>query len=128
MLFMMFVFSCAEQSLLEEQELDIKGFWINQETSDTIYTYERSSSLKEGDYGFAFNDGGVFIERKNIGWCGTPPISYGDFEGIWSLQDSIIDITVDFWGGTADLKWKVILLDEQKLSVTWLDQEFNYQE
>ena len=111
------VFACSETNDLEQDYLfDISGYWINQQLNDTVYTYEKSSALLEGQYCFGFKENGEFIERKNSGWCATPPISYADFEGSWIINDSIVEINVDFWGGMAYYKWKIISLDEHHMS------------
>ncbi len=65
------------------------GYWIKPVYSDTVYTYERASALRDDDYDIAFNSDQSLVERKNAGWCGTPPIAYSDFEGNWTKNDSI---------------------------------------
>ena len=68
-------------------------------------------SLKKNAYGFGFKTGHSFVERKNEGWCGTPPVTLKDFQGTWAKHDSLIDINVPYWGGTAHYQWKIISLD-----------------
>jgi hypothetical protein len=92
------------------------GYWINPVAIDTVWKYERANTLKDNDYGFAFKSGQLFVERKNAGWCGTPPISYTDFDGTWTKNDSVINITVGYWGGLADYQWKIILIDNNSLT------------
>lgn len=101
------------------------GSWFNPQSNDSIVTYERSEGLVENDYGFSFNEDNTFIERKNAGWCGTPPISYADFDGTWTNKDSIIEINVDYWGGTADYTWKMVSVDETTLIVIRIEEEYN---
>ena len=56
---------------------------------------ERREELDEAFYGFIIGEDGSFTERKNTGWCGTPPITYGNFEGSWTaVSDSLLDIVV----------------------------------
>jgi len=100
------------------------GSWFNPQHNDSIVTYERAKGLVDNEYSFSFKEDMTFIERKNAGWCGTPPISYADFDGIWSQKDSILEITVDYWGGTADYTWKILSLDETTLKI--IRQEENY--
>ena len=108
--------------------MDISGYWTDAQINDTINIYMKSTKLKEGQYCFGFQSNGKFIERKNSGWCGTPPIAYGDFEGSWSINDSIVEISVPFWGGTAEYKWKILSLDNFKLKYTVLEAEYNHDE
>jgi hypothetical protein len=101
------------------------GSWFNPHYNDSIVTYERSEGLVDNDYSFSINEDKTFIERKNSGWCGTPPISYADFDGTWSKNDSIIEITVDYWGGTAEYTWKIVLLNEAILKIIRLEEDYN---
>jgi hypothetical protein len=114
-----------ELSVLDSE--DLYGCWINPVINDSLSTYEKANSLKDNDYGLAFKSGHVFIERKNSGWCGTPPISYADFDGTWTQTDSIINITVGFWGGSADYQWKIISIDKKKLKIIRLKEEYHFE-
>ncbi len=100
------------------------GSWFNPRYNDSIATFERSEGLVDNEYGFSFNEDNTFIERKNAGWCATPPIFYADFEGTWTKKDSILDITVGYWGGTADYTWKIVLIDESTLKIIRLKEEY----
>jgi hypothetical protein len=115
-----------EPIVIDDSNLLI-GNWINPTAMDTLWKYERANSLIENDYGFSFEQGQAFIERKNAGWCGTPPITYANFDGTWTSNDTIINITVDYWGGTADYQWKIISLDESSL-VIYRTEVYNWEE
>jgi hypothetical protein len=96
LLFSFFLISCEkEQELFIQNSNEIMGSWTNQVVNDTIMEFSKAASLKDNEYGFEFKPDQVFIERKNSGWCGTPPIACADFEGTWQQQDSILIITVD---------------------------------
>jgi hypothetical protein len=118
--------SCEESNdpVIDESEL-LLGYWINPVWVDTIVRYERGAELKENDYGICFKTGHSFVERKNEGWCGTPPVIMDDFPGTWTRQGSIIDIDVSYWGGMAHYQWKVISLDKTSLSIATVKQEFH---
>jgi len=100
------------------------GYWINPVANDTLLTYDRAGGLKENAYGFGFQMGYTFVERKNEGWCGTPPVTLKDYQGTWSKHDSLIDIDVPYWGGMAHYQWKIISLDNSSLTIAWVKQEF----
>ena len=104
------------------------GSWFNPEYNDSIVTYQRSEGLVEDEYGFSFIEDFAFIERKNSGWCGTPPIAYADFEGTWARNDSILEINVDFWGGTTDYTWKILSADETMLIIERIEEVYNHEE
>lgn len=93
------------------------GCWINPIAVDSLWKYERANLLMDNDYGFTFTSNNLFIERKNTGWCGTPPISYANFDGTWSLNDSLVEIVVPYWGGIANYRWKIISLDYKSLTI-----------
>jgi len=101
------------------------GSWINPIPNDTIVTFEKANSLKDNDYGFVFKPDQEFIERKNSGWCGTPPISYADFKGDWKQTDSLIYITVGYWGGTTNYQWKILSIDDHHLTIVKIFEEYH---
>jgi hypothetical protein len=102
------------------------GSWFNPRYNDSIAIYDRTVGLLEDEYSFTFNEDNTFVERKNSGWCGTPPISYTSFEGTWATYDSLIEISVGFWGGTADYQWKIQALSETTLIILRLDETYSY--
>jgi hypothetical protein len=126
-----FAWSACEENLIIENEKkgshleDVVGNWIHPQYNDSTVTYERSGNLADNDYGFSFRKDGVFIERKNIGWCGTPPICYGDFDGTWTQNDSVLNINVAYWGGMADYKWKIVSVDIYHLTIMKLEENYH---
>lgn len=128
LLLSLFVFvACDDNNENNNSPALLTGYWVNPQITDSVTTYERSLKLKDNDYGMAFKSGGVFVERKNSGWCGTPPISYADYEGSWTENDSIINITVGYWGGLSNYRWKLIAVDDNALTVRLISQEFHDQ-
>jgi hypothetical protein len=119
--------SC-EKDLLETDALgsnaDIVGTWIEQGYEDDILWLDRSEKLDLSSYGFTIKDDGTFIERKNAGWCATPPISYDNFDGTWeAVSDSLLEITVGYWGGTMTYQIRIVSLDEDNLAIRYLYAE-----
>jgi len=102
------------------------GYWVNPTYQDSIIILDKVSKLKDNDYGIAFMNDGKLVERKNSGWCGTPPISYGDFNGTWTMKDSIVSIMVDYWGGKATYKWKIVSLTDDHLRVFAKEQQYDH--
>lgn len=100
------------------------GSWINPAYIDTLWRYERADALKDDCPGITFKPDGLLIERKNAGWCGTPPITYANYNGTWTRNDSLIRITVGYWGGEADYQWKVISVDDRYLTVHRVKEEY----
>lgn len=102
----------------------VVGYWINRQYNDSTISFERSDALRDADYGLAFKSGGKLVERKNTGWCGTPPIVYDDYEGSWTKNDSILDITASYWGGVAIYKWKLLSVTDSSLEVRVISEDY----
>lgn len=97
------------------------GTWVESgnENNYQITVMTKADSLASDKYGFTFFANGEFIERKNAGWCGTPPISYGNFKGRWNkISDSLIDIKVAYWGGQDTFGITIVSLNKDILKFT----------
>ncbi|MFO7935118.1 MAG: hypothetical protein R6U78_13685 [Bacteroidales bacterium] len=116
--------SCAELDYTETmlgENADIVGTWVEESREELVTMLERAESLDPDKYGFIIREDGAFIERKNAGWCATPPISYENFEGTWeALSDSLLEITVGYWGGTMTYQMRILSLDGQSLRIRYL--------
>jgi len=124
LLLALLLISC-EKDLLESDALGentgIVGTWIANAYEDDLTLLSRGDELDHSKYGFTIKDDGTFIERKNAGWCGTPPITYDNFEGTWeALSDSLLDITVAYWGGTMTYQMRIVSLDREELKIRYL--------
>lgn len=112
----LFASSCNKDPLyIDGPAGDMVGHWIDQEYSDTLYLLRRASHIPADTFGWTFNEDGTVMNRANAGFCGTPPITYADYEGDWFADDSIITINVEFWGGTTILEWQLIEVSETSL-------------
>lgn len=117
----------ADEPIVNDSSLVI-GNWINPVAVDTFWRYERADSLNYQEYGFSIQTGQLFVERKNAGWCGTPPVWHEDFDGTWSKEDSTINISVVYWGGMADCQWKIISVDNTNLFIYRVNEEYHNEE
>lgn len=121
-----FLLTCITVAACEKQDTFVKdeliGVYINSEYSDSLITFTRGIELPESDYAIQFKATGKLSERNNAGWCGTPPITYDNFEGSWKRENEFVDYTVEFWGGTMDIKWEIITLDNKILKVKLIEQ------
>ena len=126
LLFSLALVSC--QKLIDPVETGNAGLignWTDPQYTDTIITYTRVNNLVENQYGIAFKESNKLVERQNSGWCGTPPITTADYDGTWTGNDSIVNITVGFWGGTIDRTWRIITLTNQKLVISEIKSEYH---
>lgn len=122
------LYSC-ESDLMNMEALGdnasiIVGTWVEEEyKGDTLFLYRNEAFDKER-YGFTIKDDGTFIEHKNAGWCGTPPITYDSFDGTWeAVSDSLLDITVAYWGGVMTYQMRIVSLDAEELAIRYLYTE-----
>lgn len=106
-------FSCENTEVIDKDNL-LLGNWVQPIYDGDITTYKRGNTLPNKNNGIAFKQNGDFIERTS-GWCGTPPLSYFNVEGSFSLDESLINITTQsypsFYG------WRILELTEEKLVV-----------
>ena len=127
--FVVSLLACEKENDQKSNNSDnLIGYWINPQINDTIWTHDKTDDLKDNNYGFAFKAEQNFIEKKNSGWCGTPPIAYSDFEGTWYQNDSILNITVGYWGGTVDYQWKTISIEKNTLKIYKMNEEYHNEE
>lgn len=66
--------------------------------------------------GIKFKTDGSLVKRQNSGWCGTPPITYANYNGTWKVtSDSTLHINHDYWGGTMQMDWKLVSSTENSI-------------
>jgi hypothetical protein len=115
--------ACHEEEITSDPDNLLHGTWIFEKFDDDSFIFSRSNSFIE-NHCYKFNSNGTLTERKNSGWCGTPPISYADYPGTWSAKsDNEIEINVGYWGGTITYQLKILKLDNDSLKVTYEYQE-----
>jgi len=102
----------------------IVGTWVEDTyMGDTLFL-DRKGAFDKEKYGFTIHEDGSFTEHKNAGWCGTPPITYDSFEGSWeALSDSLLDITVAYWGGMMTYQIRIVSLDTEELAIRYLYED-----
>ena len=84
-------------------------------------TLERETELDQDKYGLIIEPSGKFTERKNSGWCGTPPITYANFDGNWEYSiDSLLNIEVEYWGGMTNYKMEILSIKDDELVVKFI--------
>lgn len=117
--------SCQKvETPVDESNTDLIGSWINPQYTDNLVTYSRATNLVKNQFGIIFKSDNKLVERQLNGWCGTPPITTADYEGTWTKNDSIVNITVGYWGGTAQYTWKIVTLNKQKLVISVVTTSF----
>jgi hypothetical protein len=106
----------------------IKPQYLDEINGHTVISYQKDKAL-DAEYGFQFLDNGTLIERANAGFCGTPPVSYDNFDGTYQLVDKqTITIDVAFWGGRNKQTWHIIALTNTTLTIEIVQREVLYNE
>lgn len=121
--------SCNTDVEISEHEIGLLGAWVRPVFSeDSVITFTKSKKIMEDEYGIEFQQHDKFMKRENAGFCGTPPISYANYNGIWSLSDGLITINVPFWGGNSNYKWEIISLTSKNLKVKQVEVSYSIPE
>jgi hypothetical protein len=112
--------SCKKNELRIDPENLLPGIWNYSGYQDNVSIFTRSNELID-NHGYNFSKDGTFIERENTGWCGTPPIIYDDYDGIWSqVNDTLIKVNVGYWGGQTKYSLDIESITETYLKVVYL--------
>ena len=111
-----FLISCTDNPINQSVPENLLGTWIFRSYENEIYTMEKSFRLENDNSGLVILNNGSLIERKNIGWCGTPPIVYGNYQGTWkSAPDNMLEVNVEYWGGTEIYSMEIVSVTNSKL-------------
>lgn len=120
-LFILLVLSAAMACKKDEFKIDrdnlLIGTWINTNSVYDTVVYSRIGKFTDS-YCIRFNDDGSVLERRNSGFCGTPPITYADYNGSWRLiNDTIMEVRSEYWGGITVNKYDIELLTTDSLKL-----------
>jgi hypothetical protein len=109
--------SCTKEGIKIDPDNLLIGTWAYSGYKDDASIFTRSQEFTD-NHCYRFNSVGTLIERKNSGWCGTPPISYADYQGTWEiLDDTLILINVGYWGGLIFYKLDIESVSSDTLKV-----------
>lgn len=110
--------------LLHGLNNDLYGTWVDAGLKDSLYIMHKAAAFEEDNGGFAIYPNGVFVTRGNAGWCGTPPISYQNYNGSWNFESgSLLNVNAGYWGGTNNYKIKIVSLTETELICSYIYSE-----
>jgi hypothetical protein len=109
--------SCEKDNIEIDPDNLLIGVWIDDGFRDDVTIYKRSDEFTN-KYCYLFKSDGTLTERQNVGWCGTPPISYADYEGTWEIaNDTLISITVGSWNGDRSYRLDIESVNSEELEV-----------
>lgn len=114
---------CSKDDIKIDPDNLLIGVWNYSSYNDNSVIFSRSDQFID-NHCYKFNRDGSLTERKNSGFCGTPPISYADYSGSWSiLNDTLIQVTVAYWGGTTKYKLDIEQIDLNTLSASFVYED-----
>ncbi|MCK9996105.1 MAG: hypothetical protein KAH56_07475 [Candidatus Krumholzibacteria bacterium] len=107
--------STSEPIQESHPEGGLVGVWILEENeTDGIQVFARAASLSDNHLGYEFSEHGGLLVRKP-GWCGTPPITWMDHEGVWNLiDDQLLDIRHAGRGSPQEYQLEIISLSHRR--------------
>lgn len=101
--------SCTDNPVNVSIPDNLEGTWVYRSYQEDVFTMEKSINLENDNSGLIILDNGTFIERINVGWCGTPPVVYDNYQGNWeSLSGTKLKINVGYWGGTENFTMDIV--------------------
>jgi hypothetical protein len=102
----------------------LEGTWIYADWEDGGMVFQKGNDFAKDKGGIQFLENGKLIKRQNAGWCGTPPITYRNYEGTWEITpNSTVKISYAYWGGTMKEEWSVVKLNDQSMKIIVLEQD-----
>lgn len=114
---------CSKDNIQVDPDNLLIGVWKYSDFNNNDNIYIRSNEFIE-NHCYEFNSDGTMTERKNSGWCGTPPITYADYPGTWNIiNDTLIQISVGYWGGTTKYKLDIQSVDSNILKVSYVSED-----
>ena len=109
-----FLFSCEDNETVIDEENLLIGNWLEPVYDGETTTFKRGVSLSKDAYGISFKKNEDFLERTS-GWCGTPPLSFFDIEGVFQLENTLISISTQSY--PTNYAWRIISLTKDELVV-----------
>ncbi|MFY0671920.1 MAG: hypothetical protein JXQ87_00865 [Bacteroidia bacterium] len=123
---LIFQFSIAFKNI-EKLSLaqSVEGTWVQTHYASGKYEFTRSKTFLRQNPGLRFNKNGAMVSRANASWCGTPPITYNNYSGSYSIneKDSTIHAIYDFWGGKVDQVFLVKLIGKSELVLESIERK-----
>jgi hypothetical protein len=116
------LYSCTKDAINIDSDNPFIGVWNFSDYENDIEVFKSSQEFSDC-HCYKFNSGGTLVERKNSGWCGTPPVSYADYQGTWEiLNDTLIKINVGYWGGSTTYKLDIESVSSETLRISTIQE------
>jgi len=113
----MVLYACRKDELKIDPDNLLIGVWNYAEYQQNTIVFARQQAFTQNP-AYKFNADGTLTERKNAGWCGTPPVSYADYAGTWTIvNDTLLQINDGYWGGTTSYKLDIESVTRDSLKI-----------
>ncbi len=109
--------SCSSSDPAIPGASSIDGAWGLQsiDLDDGVRIYSRLDSLSGDQDGYLFGSDGV-LQVRNAGPCGTPPLTFSNYEGSWAEQAlNHLVLMHDLAGELREFSLVILSLDEHEL-------------
>lgn len=114
-LFALLVFACdSNENAIPDPDNLLIGSWIEPNYNEEQTMFKRAAALPDNGRGILFKANGDFVERSS-GWCGTPPLTFSDYNGNWELENTLVTITQEFY--PINYAWRIVSVSETELIV-----------
>ena len=121
-IFLIFLFSfmlssCSKNEIKIDKNNLLIGTWIYSHSTVDASVYSRAQDFTQTT-GYRFNLDGTLIERNLSGFCATPPVSYSDYSGTWTiLKENLIQVNRTNYDGPKSYKLDIQLVTTDSLKV-----------
>lgn len=94
----------------------LAGVWIfAEETADGAQVFTRAAALTGERTGFEFCEHGG-LKVRTAGWCGTPPLTWSNLDGLWEkTAEGLLDIRHAWRGAPREYQLEIISLSSRRL-------------
>ncbi len=109
--------SCSSDNPTNPNGGSIIGAWgyDSYDAETGIEAYKRQGSLSGDKSGYQFDSHGVLLVRS-AGWCGTPPLTYSNYEGSWVEEsEDVLVLNRSDLGYTMSYKLEIVELTNDVL-------------
>ena len=95
----------------------LAGVWVFEGETDNGAKIFRKAAALAGDHeGFEFREHGG-LKVRTSGWCGTPPLTWSNLEGLWDQVDErLLKIRHAWRGQPREYQLEIIALSPRRLT------------
>lgn len=109
--------STSEPDPGAESHGSLVGVWVfEDETDDGAKVYTRAAALSGERSGYEFGlHGGLKV--RTAGWCGTPPLTWANLDGLWDEVDpGLLKIRHAWRGAPRQFELEIISVSARRLT------------